>query len=128
MRLFYNFQKSQPLADSLTWSHYQELIPLNDANKINYYIKIVEEQNLSKRQLRERIKNKEQKHPCFYSIYPLLLKRSIVVSLDTSPVILFNVDSSSPSVMNATVGVPDIFTYVLNSANSLLSSLLLSIW
>ena len=59
MRLFYNFQKSQPLADSLTWSHYQELIPLNDANKINYYIKIVEKQDLSKRQLRERIKNKE---------------------------------------------------------------------
>ena len=31
----------------------------NDINKIDYYIKIAEQQNLSVRQLRERIKNKE---------------------------------------------------------------------
>ncbi len=59
MRQFYNFQKGQPLADQLTWSHYQELLPLKDRNKINYYIRICEEQNLSKRKLREKIKNKE---------------------------------------------------------------------
>ena len=35
------------------------MITLNDINEINYYIKIVEQQNLSVRQLRERIKNKE---------------------------------------------------------------------
>ena len=59
MRQFYIFKKGQPLADQLTWSHYQELLPLKDINKINYYIKITEEQNLSKRKLREKIKNKE---------------------------------------------------------------------
>ena len=59
MRQFYNFQKSQPLADQSTWSHYQELLPLKNKDKINYYIRICKEQNLSKRKLREKIKNKE---------------------------------------------------------------------
>ncbi len=59
MRKFYKLSKSQPVVDQLTWSHYVELLPLKDINKINYYIKITINQNLSKRQLRERIKNKE---------------------------------------------------------------------
>ena len=36
-----------------------EIIPLNNVFKINYYIKISEEQNLSVRELRSRIKNNE---------------------------------------------------------------------
>ena len=48
-----------PVATNLTWSHYSELLPLKDINEINYYIKITSEQCLSKRELRERIKNKE---------------------------------------------------------------------
>lgn len=63
MRQFYNYIKSQPVADqlnyNLTWSHYQELLPLKDVNKINYYISICQKYNLTKRQLREKIKNKE---------------------------------------------------------------------
>ena len=59
MRRFYLFQKRQPLVAQLTWSHYIELLSLKDINEINYYIKITIDQNLSKRQLRERIKNKE---------------------------------------------------------------------
>ena len=59
MRKFYNLLKSQPVADQLTWSHYVELLSIKDINKINYYIKITIDQNLSKRQLREKIKNKE---------------------------------------------------------------------
>ena len=60
MRMFYLLvEKSQPPADQLTWSHYCELLPLKDINEINYYIKITSEQCLSKRKLRERIKNKE---------------------------------------------------------------------
>ena len=52
-------EKGVPLAHQLTWSHYCELLPLKDINEINYYVKITIEQCLSKRQLRERIKNKE---------------------------------------------------------------------
>ena len=62
MRQFYNMieiQKVSPLATQLTWSHYCELLPLKDINEINYYVKITIEQCLSKRQLRERIRNKE---------------------------------------------------------------------
>ena len=60
MRQFYLIvEKGQPMADRLSWSHYQELLPLKDVNKINYYMNISINQNLSKRQLRERIKNKE---------------------------------------------------------------------
>ncbi len=62
MRQFYKLieeQKVSPLATQLTWSHYCELLPLKDTNEINYYIKITTDQCLSKRQLREKIKNRE---------------------------------------------------------------------
>ena len=52
-------QKWSTLSTELTWSHYSELLFLNNVNEINYYIKIAEQQNLSVRQLRERIKNQE---------------------------------------------------------------------
>ena len=61
-RQFYEFNKNgkwSPLATTLSWSHFCELLPLKDKNKINYYIRICEEQNLSKRKLREKIKNNE---------------------------------------------------------------------
>ena len=59
MRQFYIFSKSQSVIDSLSWTHYTVLLPIKDINKINYYIKITEEQNLSVRELRKRIKEKE---------------------------------------------------------------------
>ena len=59
MRKFYVITKSQSLNGLLTWTHYCLLLSLNNTNKINYYIKITEQQNLSVRQLKERIKNKE---------------------------------------------------------------------
>ena len=59
MRRFYNVAKSQSLIGQLSWTHYCILLPLNDINKINYYIRITEEQNLSVRKLRDRIKSRE---------------------------------------------------------------------
>ena len=62
MRQFFNLyhkQKWQTLSAKLSWSHYSELLSINDINKINYYIKIIEEQNLSVRELRNKIKNNE---------------------------------------------------------------------
>ena len=60
MRKFYSvIRKGATLSHLLTWSHYSELLPLNKICSINYYIKLTEQQNLSVRQLRERIKNKE---------------------------------------------------------------------
>ena len=57
--MFFKEIKMPTLSAKLTISHYDELFKLNSNNKINYYIKITEQQNLSVRQLRERIKNKE---------------------------------------------------------------------
>ena len=60
MRKFYNLiEKVVTLSPNLSYSHYVELLPYDDLYKIQYYIRIVEEQNLSVRQLRMRIKFKE---------------------------------------------------------------------
>ena len=60
MRKFYLlYEKGQTLSAKLNWSHYVELLSLNDINEINYYINTTEKYNLSVRELRERIKNKE---------------------------------------------------------------------
>lgn len=59
MRKFYLFQKRQTLSIFLSWSHYIELLSLKDKNEINYYIKLIEQQNLGVRKLREKIKSKE---------------------------------------------------------------------
>ena len=60
MRMFYIlYEKSPTLSDQLTWGHYKEILKFNDINEINYYISIIESYNLSVRELRERIKNKE---------------------------------------------------------------------
>ena len=58
-RQFYYFSIHHTVCDNLTWSHYRTLLSIKDENKINYYIKIIEQQNLSVRELRERIKNQE---------------------------------------------------------------------
>ena len=66
MKQFYNLfgeqnieQKVSTMSTLLTWSHYSELLTLNDINKINYYIKICEQRNLDVRSFRILIKSKE---------------------------------------------------------------------
>ena len=61
-RQFYNLYveaKWSTLSTKLSWSHYSELLSISNIDKINYYIKLVEEQNLSIRELRTKIKNDE---------------------------------------------------------------------
>ena len=57
--ILFSNEKVSTLSTQLTWSHYVELLKFDDINKINYYIKITEEQNLGIRELRKKIKNKE---------------------------------------------------------------------
>lgn len=55
MMNFYKFNlKFQTLSGKLSWSHYCELLSLNNNEKIKYYISISENQNLSVRQLRKK--------------------------------------------------------------------------
>lgn len=59
MRQFYKVsQKWQTLSAKLSWSHYCEILWFDD-NKFQYYVKIAELNNLSIRQLREKIKSNE---------------------------------------------------------------------
>ena len=60
MRQFYMMvQKGATMSHQLAWSHYVELLSLRNLDKINYYIRITEDWNLSVRELRQRIKNNE---------------------------------------------------------------------
>ena len=62
MRQFYNVfsnEKVSPLATQLTWSHYTELLPIKDQNKMMYYLDISIKQNLSRNELRNKIKSNE---------------------------------------------------------------------
>ena len=60
MKKFYILiTKLATVSQQLTYGHYVELLPYEDVNKINYYIKLIETQNLSIRELRQRIKNNE---------------------------------------------------------------------
>ena len=60
IRKFYLYiQKGQTLSAQLTWSHYVEFLKVDDINKINYYIDISIKNNLSVRELRNKIKSNE---------------------------------------------------------------------
>ena len=52
-------EKLTPLVSKLTWSHYLQLLSMKDINKIIFYINVCINQNLSKRELCEKIKNNE---------------------------------------------------------------------
>lgn len=64
--------KVAPLEPQLTWSHYKELLPIKNINKIIYYIEIIKINNLSKRQLHEKIKSNE------YERLPLAAKNKLI--------------------------------------------------
>ena len=73
MKKFYNLvAKLATLSPLLSYSHYIELLPFSNLDKIKYYINLVEQQNLSVRGLRERIKAKE------YERLPDETKRKVI--------------------------------------------------
>jgi len=60
MRSFYEkFKIWQTVSAKLSWSHYLELMKLDNMESINYYINIVQIHNIGVRELRERIKSNE---------------------------------------------------------------------
>ena len=60
IRQFYlSFRNWSTVSTKLSWSHYVELLPIKDINEINYYINICIRNNLSVRELRNRIKSNE---------------------------------------------------------------------
>ena len=60
MLKFYEFgEKMQTVSAQLSWSHYCELLSFENVDKINYYIELIIINNLSVRQLRDKIKSNE---------------------------------------------------------------------
>ena len=60
MRNYYiKFKNLQALPAQLTWSHVCELLNIKDIKELNYYIYITKMQNISYRELHNRIKSNE---------------------------------------------------------------------
>ncbi len=60
MKKFYMLiEKLATLSPKLSYSHYVELLPYEDINKLKYYIRLIEKQNPSIRELRNKIKSNE---------------------------------------------------------------------
>lgn len=91
MRQFYKvFQKWQTLSAKLSWSHYCEILWFDD-NKFQYYIKITELNNLSIRQLRERIKSNEyERLPKSTENKSVEQKESDIVDFIKNPILIKN--------------------------------------
>lgn len=94
MKQFYNMfkdEKVSPLATQLTWSHYSELLSIKNINKLMYYINIAINNNLSKRELRERIKSNEYERLPIETKNKLILEDKIEVKdLVPNPILIRN--------------------------------------
>ncbi len=62
MRKFYQIFKNEKvnaMRSQLTWSHYRELLSVKSLEEIHYYIELSTKNNLTYRELKEKIKSKE---------------------------------------------------------------------
>lgn len=70
-------EKVTTLLSQLTWSHYLLLLSLNDYDEIIYYINISKNNNLTQRQLQDKIKNNEYKRIPFESRNKLIKNETL---------------------------------------------------
>ena len=87
---FQNNQILQPVAAKLTWTHYTLVLPLKDNNKISYYINQIIKYNLSKRELINKIKNKEYERLDEETKYKLITKEAPKINHIKNPIALKN--------------------------------------
>lgn len=92
MLKFYKLnEKVQTLSAQLSWSHYCELLSFENTDKINYYIELVKNNNLSVRQLRERIKSNEyERLPESAKNKSVEQKESDIVDFIKNPILIKN--------------------------------------
>ena len=91
MRKYYILSKSQALPGLLTWSHYCELFSIKNIDEIRYYIDISISQNLSRNELRNRIKSKEYERLDSKTKEKLINKEDTLVSdFIKDPIIINN--------------------------------------
>ena len=79
------------MCDKLTWSHYRMLLSINDENKIEYYILICKQYNLSVRKLQERIKSNEYERLDESTKNKLITKEEVsVIDYVKNPIMIKN--------------------------------------
>ena len=98
MRKFYIWQKRQPIAAQLSWSHYIELLSIKDDSKIKYYIDVCKKNNLSRNELRNRIKSEEYER-LDAKIRNKIINKESVELIDTV---------KNPILIRNTTGIADI--------------------
>ena len=92
MRQFYEIFSSikwNPLGSKLSWSHFRKLLIVKNIDAIMYYIDICERNNLTRRQLQERIKSKEYDRLSSKTKNKLITKEELNVNdLVPNPIII----------------------------------------
>jgi len=91
-QFFILFSKNwSTMSTNLSWSHYAELLSIDDINKINYYIEITSKQNLSVRALRDKIKSSEYERLDDNTKLKLITKEEFTISDNIKhPIIIKN--------------------------------------
>ena len=94
MKKFYNVfsnKKVSTLLTQLSWSHYLLLISLNNYDEIIYYINIAKNNNLSQRELQEKIKNNEYNRMSIEARNKLIYEEKLEVKdLLPNPILIKN--------------------------------------
>lgn len=84
-------EKWSPVATKLSWSHYVELLPIKNIDEIEYYINQSIKLNLSRNELRNKIKNKEYERLSKETKYKLTKKeKTKVQDLVKNPILINN--------------------------------------
>ena len=94
MRKFYLLfrdEKVNALRSQLTWTHYRILLSINDIDEIKYYIRCIESNNISTRELQVKIKSKEYERLPITTRNKLISKTNLEVQdLIKDPIIIKN--------------------------------------
>ena len=92
IRQFYvNIEKGATMSHQLSWSHYVELLPLENIDIINYYVNKCIKSNITIRRLREIIKSKEYERLPEKTKNKLITKEEInITDIVPNPIIINN--------------------------------------
>ena len=95
IKQFYNIIEKVPtLSGELTWSHWYEMLSINDIDKILYYVNQSMINNLDVRSLREKIKSNEYERLSEITKNKLIAKKqSNVVYFVKNPIIIKNINN-----------------------------------
>jgi len=92
IRQFYvNIEKGATMSHQLSWSHYVELLPLENIDIINYYVNKCTKSNITIRRLRKLIKSKEYERLPEKTKNKLITKEEInITDVVPNPIIINN--------------------------------------